>query len=107
MPNVNPRQLKRIMKKMGMSVQEIEGVEEVSIKTLDKEYKFKNAEVTIMDAQGKRTYQITGSPEIIEKIGEEDVKLVAEKSGKSREEAREALKKSKGDIAEAIISLSS
>jgi nascent polypeptide-associated complex subunit alpha len=96
-----------MMRKMGISIEEMEGVEEVLIKTAEKEYVFKNAEVTVMNAQGKKTYQISGSPEIIEKVREEDVELVAEKSGKSAEEAREALTKCKGDIAQAIIKLSS
>ena len=106
MPNMDPRQLKKIMQRMGMSVSEIEGVEEVIIKTPEADYIFKDAEVTVMDVKGQKTYQIAGSPEIVKKIGEEDAKLVAEKTGKSIEEARKALEKAGGDIAQAIIDLS-
>jgi len=107
MPNVDPRQLKKIMQRMGMSVSEIEDVEEVIIRTPDTEYIFKDAEVTVMDVKGQKTYQIAGKPEIVKKVNEEDAKLVAEKTGKSIEEARKALEEADGDIAQAIISLSS
>jgi len=40
-------------------------------------------------------------------VSEEDVKLVASQARTSKERAREALLKTKGDIAEAIISLTS
>jgi nascent polypeptide-associated complex subunit alpha len=57
--------------------------------------------------QGQETYQITG--EAVEEAGEsfsdEDVAMVVEKSGKSVEEVKEALEKSDGDIAEAIMNL--
>jgi nascent polypeptide-associated complex subunit alpha len=61
-----------------------------------------------MDAQGQKTYQIAGKPRIVEKkeeIPKEDIELVAEQTGKSTEEAKKALIKTKGDIAEAIMTL--
>ena len=59
-----------------------------------------------MEAQGQKTYQIIGNPEIKDRgVPEEDIKLVMEKTGKSREEAEKALKESNGDIAEAIMKL--
>jgi len=63
-----------------------------------------------MDAQGQKTYQITGNPKIIdrkEEIKEEDIKLVIEQTGKSEEEAIKALEETNGDIAEAIMKLTS
>lgn len=107
--NLNPRQLNQIMKRLGISIKEIENVEKVIIQTKDKEYIFDDAQVTMMDAQGQKTYQIAGRPKIVERkkeIPDEDVKLVAEKTGKTEEEARKALEETKGDIAEAIILLS-
>jgi len=103
---VNPRQLKKMMNRMGISIKEIEDVEEIVIKTRDKEYVFTDAEVTIMGAQGQETYQISGSPVIKDRLNSEDVKLVAEKSGKNETEAAKALTEAKGDIAQAIINLS-
>jgi nascent polypeptide-associated complex subunit alpha len=102
---VNPRQLKKMMNRMGISIKEIEDVEEIIIKTKEKEYRFTDAEVTIMGAQGQETYQISGSPVIKDRLNMEDVKLVAEKSGKTEREAAQALKDAKGDIAQAIMDL--
>ncbi|HEX17626.1 MAG: nascent polypeptide-associated complex protein [Thermoplasmata archaeon] len=102
----NPRQISQLMKQLGINIREIEDVEEVIIRTKDKEYIFKQPEVTLMDAHGQKTYQIIGTPQIKEKgFPEEDIKLVMEKTGRSREEAERALRESKGDIAEAILKL--
>ncbi len=103
---VNPRQLKKMMNRMGISLKEVENIEEIIIRTRDKEYIFNDAEVTIMGAQGQETYQISGSPSIKDRLNPEDVKLVAEKSGKNEKEAAKALMDAKGDIAQAIINLS-
>ncbi len=109
---MNPRQMQQMMKRLGINVREIENVEEIIIKTDTKEYIFDNAEVTVMDAQGQKTYQISGKPRIIERkekveegIAEEDINLVAEQTGKSKEQAKKALEKTNGDIAEAIMKL--
>ena len=105
---MNPRQMNQMMKRLGISVKEIENVKKVLIQTDTKEYIFENADVTIMDAQGQKTYQITGKPRIIEKkeeIPKEDIDLVVEQTGKSVEEAKKALMETKGDIAEAILNL--
>ena len=105
---MNPRQMNQMMKRLGISVKEIENVKKIVIQTDTKEYIFDDAEVTIMDAQGQKTYQITGKPRIVEKkeeLPEEDIKLVAEQTGKTKEQAKKALKETKGDIAEAILKL--
>ncbi|MHC1568326.1 MAG: nascent polypeptide-associated complex protein [Candidatus Syntropharchaeia archaeon] len=103
---MNPKQLSQLMKQLGINIKDIEGVEEVIIRTKDKEYIFRDVEVTVMEAQGQKTYQIIGNPEIKDRgLPEEDIKLVMEKTGKSREEAEKALKESNGDIAEAIMKL--
>ena len=106
MPNVDPRQLKKMMRRMGMSVDEIEEVQKVIISTADKEYIFRDATVSIMGVKGEKTYQISGIPEIADRLSEEDIALVVEKTEASMEEARTALKKADGDIAQAILDLS-
>lgn len=106
---INPRQMNQMMKRLGINVKEIENVEKVIIKTEEKEYIFEGAEVTIMDAQGQKTYQVTGNPIIKdrkEEFKEEDIQLIIDQTGKSKEEALKALEESKGDIAEAIMKLS-
>ena len=106
---MNPKQMNQMMKKLGINVKEIRNVEKVIIQTDTKEYIFSNAEVTIMNAQGQKTFQISGNPIIKnrkEEIPEDDIKLVVDQTGKSFDEAKDALEKSKGDIAEAIMLLS-
>ncbi len=110
-PGVNPRQLKQMMKQMGMSQVDLDA-SEIIIKTRDgKNLIFENPQVQKVTMQGQETYQITGSPRIEEiklkiSISSEDISMVAEQSGKSKEEAEIALNKVNGDIAEAIINLS-
>ncbi|RLF37173.1 MAG: nascent polypeptide-associated complex protein [Thermoplasmata archaeon] len=105
---MNPRQMSQMMKRLGINIKEIENVEQVIIRTSTKEYVFDDAEVTVMDAQGVKTYQIAGKPRVVERkeeIPEEDIALVAEQTGKSKAEAKKALEETKGDIAEAILKL--
>jgi nascent polypeptide-associated complex subunit alpha len=105
---MNPRQMNQMMRRLGIQVKEIENVKKVIIQTDKKEYIFDEADVTMMDAQGQKTYQITGKPRIVEKkeeIPKEDIDLVAEQTGKSTEEAKKALINTKGNIAEAIMKL--
>ena len=105
---MNPRQMNKMMKRLGINIKEIENVKKVIIQTDTKEYIFDDAEVTLMDAQGQKTYQIVGNPRIQnkkEEIPKEDIDLVVEQTGKSVEEAKKALKETKGDIAEAIMKL--
>jgi len=105
---INPKQMNQMMRKLGISVKEIENVEKIVIQTDVEEYVFDAAEVTIMDAQGQKTYQIVGRPRIVkrkEKIPKEDIELIMEQTGKNAEEAKKALEETKGDIAEAIMKL--
>jgi len=115
---MNPRQMKHMMKRMGIESEEIENVEEVLIRTTTKEYVFTQAQVTMMTVQGQKTVQIVGEPLIRDRMGakapppklvisEEDVALVAEKAGVSDAEARKALEEADGEPAEAIIRLMS
>ena len=98
-----------MMKRFGINVKNIDNVEKVIIQTDTKEYIINDAEVTIMDAQGQKTYQVTGKAQIKElegQIPQQDIDLVAEQTGKSKEQAKKALKETNGDIAEAILKLS-
>ena len=107
--NINPRQMNQMMRRLGISVKNIDNVEKIIIQTDTKEYIFKEAEVTIMDAKGQKTYQIIGNPIIRDRSDDtlkEDIKLVMDQTGKSEEEAKKALEESNGDIAEAILKLS-
>lgn len=109
MKGMNPRKMASIMKQMGIEVNEIEDVEEVIIRTAQKDIVFKDAQVSVMDARGIKTYQVVGTPQEVQrelKIPEEDVKLVMEQAKSSESDARTALEETKGDIAAAILKLS-
>jgi len=110
-PGVNPRQLKQMMRQMGMSQDEI-STDEIIIKTKEgKQLIFKNPNVQKIVMQGQTSFQITGDYSEIERsinisISEEDIKMVSEQAGVSIDEARKALENTKGDIAQAIVNLS-
>jgi nascent polypeptide-associated complex subunit alpha len=107
---MNPAKVKQMMKQMGINITEINDVEQVIIRTSEKDIVFNDANVSIMNAQGVDTYQVVGTPEEVAReleIPEDDVKMVAEQSGVSEEQALEALKNANGDLAEAILALSS
>lgn len=104
---MNAKQMKKMMKQMGIEVEEIEA-KEVVIKTGTEELIFRNPSVTKISAKGIETFQIVGSYEVLKiapKISEEDVKLVMEQANVDAETARKALIETNGDIAEAIIRL--
>ncbi|MGB8308486.1 MAG: nascent polypeptide-associated complex protein [Methanoregula sp.] len=108
--NINPRQMKAMMKKLGMQVEPIEDVESIVIKTPKGNWVFGPVEVTAMTMQGATTYQIVGTPRFEEaavEIPAEDIAMVAEQAQVPVEKAKEALITTKGDIAEAILKLSS
>lgn len=99
-----------MMKQLGMQVEPIEDVQKIVISTPKGSYIFDVAEVAAMTMQGITTYQITGQPRFepsAPEIPEDDVKMVAEQAQVSPDSAREALRKTGGDIAEAIIHLTS
>lgn len=108
---MNARQLNQMMKRFGINVKDIDNVEKVIIQTDTKEYVFEDAEVSVMEAQGQKTYQIIGTPTIKPRSEEttdtttEDIQLIMDQTGKTEAEARAALKETNGDIAEAILKL--
>lgn len=106
---INPRKMATMMKQMGIDINELENVEEVIIRTSEKDIIVRDAQVTEMDARGVKTYQVAGTPEEVPReseIPDEDVKLVMEQTQSGEDEARKALTESKGDIAAAIMKLS-
>lgn len=107
MMGMNPRDLAKAMKKMGIKQDEIEA-EEVIIKCPDKEIIVRNPQVVRINAMGQDSLQISG--EIIEQeataqISEEDVKTVASQANVSEEDAKKALEENNNDLAQAIMSL--
>jgi nascent polypeptide-associated complex subunit alpha len=118
----NERQMQMMMRRLGMTTEAIDGVEEVLIRTKDKEIVFQGPEVTVLTVQGVRTYQVAGNPihrgRTHDAAGpggtaalpspaagppEEDVSLVMEQANVDRSEAVAALAATDGAPAEAIL----
>lgn len=101
---MDPKQMAQAMKAMGIKQKEI-SADEVVIRRGGGDIVISNPKVIEVDMKGIKTYQIMG--EVSERSGtsDEDVKLVAEQAGVSEAKAREALEKSGGDIAKAIMGL--
>jgi nascent polypeptide-associated complex subunit alpha len=127
---MNPKKMQRMMKQLGINIQELDDVDEIIIRTSDKEYVFNDdVAVTIMISQGQKTYQIVGNPSVRERgsepihkakedaepeaeeeekeleIPQEDIELICQQTGVSEEEARAALEACDGNPAEAILKL--
>ena len=115
MRGISPREIRKMMqavRKAGLSIEQLEGVENVIIKLKDKELVIKKPQVTSMKMGDQTIFQVMGEieerPLVVEEeiaISDEDVQLVASQAGVSLEEARKALKATKGDIARAILYL--
>jgi len=113
---VSPREAKRMMQRMGLNMGEMPDVQEVILRTSTKEVVVENPEVAVLEMHGQKIFQVTGG-KITEKeiaaekvkkkvaIPEEDVRLVADQTGKSMEEARRVLEETEGDLAKAILLL--
>jgi len=118
---VNPREAKRMMQRMGMSMDSVGDVTQVIIKTSIKDILIDQPEVAIMQMGGQKIFQVaggtvterapqeetTGVPKANPVVSEEDAQLVADQTGKSLEEARRALEECEGDLAKAILLLQS
>jgi nascent polypeptide-associated complex subunit alpha len=115
---LDPSKMKQMMEQMGIDIKELD-VEEVIIRTAEEDLIFTDAEVQRMDAQGQATYQIVGEPEardasavesgtddggVEEESGipQDDVELVAGRTGATETQAREALEATDGDLAAAV-----
>lgn len=51
------------MKRMGIDVRDIPNVEEVVVRTSEKEYRFRKPQVSVMKAQGQETWTVVGMPQ--------------------------------------------
>ncbi len=103
----NIKQMKKMMKQMGIDIEELDA-EEVIIRTSTEELIFKNPSVTKISGRGIEMFQVTGSYEVVKRkpeISEEDIKLIMEQAGVSEEVARKALEEAGGDLAEALLKL--
>jgi nascent polypeptide-associated complex subunit alpha len=117
---MNSREQKRMMQRMGMNMDTVGDVQQVIIRTAEKDIVIDEPEVAILQVQGQKMYQVIGG-QVSEQspsqrgasvaakpaFSEEDVQLVADQTGKSLEKAKEALQEADGDLAKAILLLQS
>ncbi len=104
-PKIDAKKMQAVMKQMGIKQEDIPA-ERVIIETGDKNIIISNPSVTKINMQGQESFQITG--EVSEETGEnpeEDIRTIMEKTNCTEKEAKEALEKSSGDLAEAILEL--
>jgi len=105
------RQARRAMERLGINMKEIPDVQEVIIRTSDKEMHIKDASVSEVNAQGNRIFQVMGEVEEVEvekeAFSDEDVLLVQQQANVSREKAVAALEEADGEVARAILKLTS
>jgi len=107
-PGVDPRQMQGMLKKMGISQEDVDASRVIIEKSDGDKIIIENPSVQKIKMQGQETFQIAGdireeSGEI--KISEEDIQTIVEKTGVSKKKAKETLEKT-GDLAEAILELS-
>ncbi|MEM4239735.1 MAG: nascent polypeptide-associated complex protein [Candidatus Woesearchaeota archaeon] len=104
---MNPKDLAKAMKRLGIQQEELEA-HEVIIRLPDKDLVFSDPQVTKVNAMGQLSFQVTGEPEERLRepvVSEEDVKTVMEQAKVDREKAMAAIKEHKGDLAGAILEL--
>lgn len=117
MRRVDARQARRMMQQMGMKVSEIPDVQQVIIKTPDREITIERPSVAVLNMRGQQIFQVVGQP--TERapeappppqkpaVAEEDAQLVAQQANASLEEAKRALEETGGNLAQAILLLQS
>jgi len=106
-PGMNPRQMKQMMRKMGMQQTDIPATE-VIIRTADKDIVILDPSVAMVKAMGQETFQISGQIQERAKeveIDTDDIKTVAQQASVSEEDAKAALLANQGDIAKTILDL--
>jgi len=103
--------MQQMMKQMGIQQVDIPATE-VIIRTANKEIIITSPSVAKVNMMGQQTFQISG--EIEERslsstpdISEEDVQAVMDQAGVDEATAQKAIEKHHGDLAEAILDLTS
>ncbi len=104
------RQMRRMMDKMGLDMQDIPNVQEVIIKTDKKEIILSKPQVTEMKAKDSSIFTITAESYEEKELevpifSDEDIQLVCQQADVNEEKAKNALAEAKGDLARAILLL--
>ena len=106
------REMRRMMDKMGLDMNEIPNVQEVIIKTDKKEIIIAKPSVTEMKAKDNSIFQVIAESYEEKELevpifSDEDIMLVSSQAGVDEERAKNALEESEGDLARAILLLTS
>jgi nascent polypeptide-associated complex subunit alpha len=105
------REMRRMLDKMGLEMKDLGNIEEVIIKTENKELYLIKPQVVEMKGKDSTIFQVVAT-DIEEKqrevpsLREEDIILVMQQANVLRERAVQALIDAKGDMAQAILTLS-
>ncbi|MCV0400289.1 MAG: transcription factor [Nitrosarchaeum sp.] len=104
------REMRRMMDKMGLDMKEIPNVQEVIIKTDKKEIIVTKPAVTEMKAKDNSIFTVTTDSYEERELdvpifSEEDIQLVSQQAGVDEEKAKHALEEANGDLARAILLL--
>lgn len=121
MTRMDSRRARRMMKQMGMNMNELGDIKRVIFQGDKREIVIEGPQVTSINVQGTKMYQVAGGKETERKprtaetapepeeapleIPEADILLVAQQANVSVDVARKALEDSEGDLAQAIIKL--
>lgn len=105
------RQMRRMLDKMGLDMKELPNVQEVIIKTDKKEIIISKPAVTEMKSAENSIFQVISNGYEERELetpvfSEEDIMLVSQQANVTPEVAANALKETNGDLARAILLLS-
>lgn len=104
------REMRRMLDKMGLEMKDLGNIEEVIIKTETKELYLIKPQVVEMKGKDSTIFQVVAT-DIEEKeretpsLKDEDIILVMQQANVNREKAIQALVDAKGDLAKAILNL--
>ncbi len=103
--------MRRMLDKMGLDMKELPNVQEVIIKTDKKEIIISKPSVTEMKSQENSIFQVIANGYEERELetpvfSEEDIMLVSQQANVTQEVAANALKETNGDLARAILLLS-
>ena len=106
------RDMRRMMDKMNLNVKQVENVQEVIIKTDKNEIVITKPDVNEMEAQGSKVFTVSCDEfverELSEKVfSADDIETVCLQADVDEDRAKEALAEADGDIAKAILRLTS
>ena len=104
------REMRRMMDKMGLDMNELSNVQEVIIKTDKKEIIISKPSVTEMKAKDNSIFTVTADSYEERELevpifSEEDVQIVSQQANVDEEKAKNALEEAEGNLARAILLL--